>query len=296
MTSALVGVTLPQFTDDAGRFFDGVRRAEDAGLDSVWVFDHLWPLSGDKQRPILEAWTALAAVAARTERMSIGTLVTRSSLRHPALLAKMAATVGAIAEGRLIVAIGSGDRLNRVENESFGIPFLERDRRVPQLASTVELVRRYLTQEEVAQRDDFVAVDGLPASPRSSSRPAVWVGGLADEVLEIAARKADGWNAWGSTPQQFARDAATVAGLAGDRAVELSWAGQVILGSSDEDAREQLGSRDPKHYLVGAPVTVAERLRAYVDAGARHLIVAFPAAGDPGSYERLASEVVPQLT
>jgi alkanesulfonate monooxygenase SsuD/methylene tetrahydromethanopterin reductase-like flavin-dependent oxidoreductase (luciferase family) len=104
-----LGVTLPQFTGDAELFLDGARRAEHLGLDSVWVFDHLWPL-GAKRRPILEGWTALASVASATERIGIGTMVTRSSLRNPAVLAAMAATVGALAPGRLTVGLGCGVR------------------------------------------------------------------------------------------------------------------------------------------------------------------------------------------
>lgn len=295
MTSALLGVTLPQFTEDGSRLLDGARRAEAAGLDSVWVFDHLWPLSGERERPIIEAWTAIASVAAATERIRLGTLVTRASLRHPVLLAKMAATVGAIAPGRLIVGIGSGDHLNRAENESFGLPFLERDERVPHLASTVEIVKAFLTTSEVTARGRFATIEGLPASPRPRPRPALWVGGRADEVLAVAARHADGWNAWGSTPAQFARDAGTIAEMSDGRPVELSWAGQVVLAETDGDAHRKLGSRDPADYLVGSPVSVAERLRAYVDAGARHLIVALPNAADPHGYELLATAVRPEL-
>ena len=102
---------------------DGAHRAREAGLDSVFVFDHLWPLTGGKERPIFESWTTLAHIAAVTDTMDIGTLVTRSSLRHPAVLAKMAATVASIAPGRLIVAIGSGDEMSRPENEAYGIPY-----------------------------------------------------------------------------------------------------------------------------------------------------------------------------
>lgn len=206
----LVGATLPQFTDDRKRFTDGVRRAQEAGLDSLWVFDHLWPLSGSKERPILEAWTALAWVAERTEDVSVGTLVTRSSLRNPRVLAQMAASVADIAGDRLIVGIGSGDDKSRPENEAFGLPYWAGDERIEQLEETVALVREHL--------------------PEGAK---LWVGGRSDDALAIAARYGDGWNGWGGSPESFARDAAGVAEYAAGRPIEPTWGGVVEAGDPD---------------------------------------------------------------
>ena len=295
MTEILLGSTLPQFTGDPDPFVEGARRAEEVGLDSVWVFDHIWPLTGGKTRSILEAWTALSYVAAETTRIRIGTLVTRSSLRHPAVLAKMVATVADIAPGRLTVAIGSGDEANRAENESYGIPYYSGDARIPQLRSTVELMTRYLTQSSVDVENEFVQIEGLPPSPRPDERPLVWVGGRGDDVLEVAALHADGWNGWGGTPRRFRQDASNVVELAEDKAIEISWAGQVVLGRDRHDAAERLGDRDPKRFVVGGPSEVAAALSPFVEAGARHLICTFPVPDAEGTYEILASEVKPAL-
>jgi alkanesulfonate monooxygenase SsuD/methylene tetrahydromethanopterin reductase-like flavin-dependent oxidoreductase (luciferase family) len=295
VSEILLGATLPQFTEDPGPFVEGAQRAEDSGLDSIWVFDHIWPLTGGRRRSILEAWTALAYVAAETKRIHIGTLVTRSSLRHPALLAKMIATVAEIAPGRLTVAIGSGDEANRAENESYGIPYFSGDARVPQLRSTVEVVTRYLTQGRVEVTDRFVQIDALPPSPRPPERPMVWVGGRGDDVLEVAAEHADGWNGWGGTPRRFRQDASNLVELAGGRAIEISWAGQVVLGRDRDEAVERLGDRDPRRFVVGGPGEVAAALSSFVEAGARHLICTFPRPSLPGTYESLATEVRPAL-
>lgn len=206
----LIGATLPQFTDDRQRFVDGVHRAQEAGLDSVWVFDHLWPLSGSKDRPIIESWTALAWVAEETDDVSVGTLVTRSSLRNPRVLAQMAATVADIAADRLIVGIGSGDDKSRAENEAFGLPYWSGDERLEQLEETVALVREH-----------------LPSGAK------LWVGGRSDDAIEIAVRHADGWNGWGGSPAAFARDAAGVAEYAAGRPVETTWGGVVKAGDPD---------------------------------------------------------------
>jgi len=214
-----LGVTLPQFTDDAQRFIDGALRAEASGLDSVWVFDHLWPLSGSKERPVLEAWTSLAWVAARTDAVAIGTLVTRSSLRNVAVLTHMARTVAAIAPGRLIIGIGSGDGSSRAENEAFGIPYWAGAERLEQFEATVVKLRDALADEGVR----------------------IWVAGRSDDALDLAGRCGDAWNGWGGTATTYARDAATVLEYAGDRAVELTWGG-VLKDQSVEEAGAQLSA------------------------------------------------------
>ncbi|MGH2788122.1 MAG: LLM class flavin-dependent oxidoreductase [Actinomycetota bacterium] len=285
MSELKFGVTLPQFSADPDVFWDGVRRAEAADLDSIWLFDHLWPLSGGKNRPILESWTTLAQIAARTERVAVGTLVTRSALRHPALLARMAATASLVAGGRLIIAIGSGDAKSREENDAFGIPYFGPDDRVDQLAGTVDIVRRHLEGVRFEHRDRFAAVAELPASP--GRRCPVWVGGRSAGALEVAGRLADGWNSWASTSAQFGRDAATVIDAAGGRGVELSWGGIVIIGRTDDDAAAKAAGRGEGR-LVGGPATVSSRLDELIDAGARHLIATLPDAGIPGSYELFA--------
>ena len=290
MPDVLVGSTLPQFTDDRERFIEGVRRAESSGLDSIWVFDHLWPLTGPKERPVLECWTTLAWIAAATESIKIGTLVTRSSLRHPALLAKMAATVADIAPGRLIVAIGSGDDQSRAENEAFGIPYWEGEERVRQLTSTVEVMVDFFQWGRVSRSDDFVTIADLPASPRPPA-PTVWVGGRSDDVIDVAARRADGWNGWGGTVDRFTQDAQRVLDLAGDRALELSWAGLGMLAGSDAEARDLLGDRSPNAWIWGGPERVAERVRRFVDAGARHVVLTFPDPWREGTYELLGGRV-----
>jgi alkanesulfonate monooxygenase SsuD/methylene tetrahydromethanopterin reductase-like flavin-dependent oxidoreductase (luciferase family) len=290
-----IGVSLPQFTADPDSFVDGVARARDAGLDSMWLFDHLWPLSGGKDRPVLEAWSALSWLAASTAGVEIGTLVTRSSLRRPAVLGKMAATVGAIAPGRSIVAIGSGDAMSKPENDAFGIPYYADEERVGQLASTVRVVREYLTAPTVDVDDDFVSISGLPASPRPAPPPRVWIGGRGEDLLRFAGESADGWNAWGGTPETFARDAGAVVRAGGDRAIELSWGGQMIVAGTTAAAERLLGDRNPAHFVVGDPDAVTARLLQFAEAGARHLIVALPNASDPEPYELLGRHVAPAL-
>jgi alkanesulfonate monooxygenase SsuD/methylene tetrahydromethanopterin reductase-like flavin-dependent oxidoreductase (luciferase family) len=287
-----IGVTLPQFTDDPDRFTSGAEQARSLGFDSVWVFDHLWPLGGVRERPILECWTALAYVAAAVPDVELGTLVTRSSLRNPALLAKMAATLGAVAPGRVIVGLGSGDALNRDENRAFGAPFFSGADRIGQLVSTLEVLQRYLKTDHAELHDRFVDVS-IPSSPLSSDPVRVWLGGRSVEVLEVAGRVADGWNGWGANLDGFAEDASKAKAVSGTRAFEISWAGQVVLAATDELAAERLGDRDPARFVTGGPSTVRRQLARAIEAGATHLVVALPDAGKRGAYEDLAEALDP---
>jgi alkanesulfonate monooxygenase SsuD/methylene tetrahydromethanopterin reductase-like flavin-dependent oxidoreductase (luciferase family) len=284
-----LGVTLPQFTGDPGRLVDGARRAEDCGLDSVWLFDHLWPLTGGKERPMFECWTSLAYIAAATERVTVGTLVSRSSMRNPAVLAKIAATANEIARGRIIVAIGSGDELSRPENDSVGLPYYAGGERVAQLTSTVEIVRSFLAGDEVSHTGGFEHVRGLVPSPRSGSPPPVWVAGRSRAILTAAGRLADGWNGWGGTPEEFARDARRVIAHAGGRRIELTWAGLVLLAGTRAEAAAKLGRRPASRYIIGGPDEIRARLASFVDAGAGHLIATFPDPWAGGNFEALAA-------
>jgi alkanesulfonate monooxygenase SsuD/methylene tetrahydromethanopterin reductase-like flavin-dependent oxidoreductase (luciferase family) len=291
--SLRIGVTLPQFTGDAGTFVSGARRAVALGFDSLWVFDHLWPLGGARDRPILESWSAVGYLAESTEDVAIGTLVTRASLRRPVLLAKAAATVAAIAPGRLIIGLGGGDDMNKDENEAFGAPYYAGAERMEQLGATVTLLQRFLRGGSVTLDDRLAAVADLHASPTVTEAPPVWLGGRSAKLLELAGRVADGWNGWGANLDRFVDDAATMRALAGERPFEISWAGQVMLGVDDADARTKLGARDAAQYVIGGPQTVRAELDRAIAAGATHLIVALPAAGEPGAYEALAEAVAP---
>lgn len=285
-----LGVTLPQFTADPARVVESAVRAEEVGLDSVWLFDHLWPLSGGKDRPILEQWSTLAYVAAATKRITVGTLVTRSSVRHPALLAKMVATVATIAPGRLVLTLGSGDSLSRAENEAFGIPYFEGDDRTRQLASTVSLLRAFLRGETVTAVDDFIAVEALPASPQVEAPPRIWMGGNSDAVRAAAVATADGWNSWGTEAAWF-RERARPLAAAG---LELAWGGIGVLDTDDARGGSVVGTDLPQRHVWGPPERFASMLQEVAAAGAGHLIVTFPKASAE-TFEALATEVRPLL-
>ena len=139
------GTTVVRHQDGAaGRDLRGDRavwRDADAieSIEHAWLFDHFAPINGHLDGPCLEGWTALAALAAETKRLRIGLMVTGNTYRHPAVLAKIAATVDVISNGRLDLGIGAG--WNVYEHESMGIPLYAPGERIRRLGEACEIIR-----------------------------------------------------------------------------------------------------------------------------------------------------------
>lgn len=254
------GLALPSFVDDVEVPLAVARAAEAAGLDGVFAYDHLFRESRRGRRPAQEPFTLLGAVAAETERVAVGTLVARSTLRPPATLRLAFDTLQRVSGGRVIAGLGSGDRASAVENEEFGLRFGTMADRVESLHAAARALHGR----------------GFP----------VWIGGATPPVRELAV-VADGWNRWGGTPEQFTRMAAEVRALAPDAV--LSWSGLVVLAATDADAdakAERLGA--PPEAVTGGPALVARKLAAYVGAGARWLVVGPVDSSDPANAPLLA--------
>jgi alkanesulfonate monooxygenase SsuD/methylene tetrahydromethanopterin reductase-like flavin-dependent oxidoreductase (luciferase family) len=275
-----LGVTLPQFSAEAGPALEACRDARRLGFGGVFVFDHMWPL-GAPTRPALEGWTLLAALAAEVGRqevdggLRVGTMVTRAGIRAPALVARMAATVGEVAGAPPIVGVGRGDLANRDENLAFGLPFGS------------------IAERAAAVEDTVAALRGPQAG---SPRPEVWVGGVGPGARELAGRLADAWNAWALDPDELAAglaDARAAAERAGrdPASVAATWGGQVLVAPDRADAQVRLERFSPgrppaelARVVTGDPDSVLERLRALGDAGASWCVLAL--VGGPGAEAR----------
>jgi alkanesulfonate monooxygenase SsuD/methylene tetrahydromethanopterin reductase-like flavin-dependent oxidoreductase (luciferase family) len=189
-------MTLPSFVDDPEVPIAIARAAEDAELDGIFVYDHLWRGDPPDRRPALECFALLGALAAETRHVRLGSLVARATLRPPATLANSFATVQRVSGGRLIAGIGAGDSQSRAENEAFGLAF----------GSMVDRVNALHDAVRAATKHDY----------------PVWVGGRAAPVRQIVA-VANGWNSWGTEPDVFAREATLVREVAPH--AELTWGG-----------------------------------------------------------------------
>lgn len=193
MTKAHFGVTLPQIKRPWVATKEAAENFESLGYDSLWVCDHLYgPQS--KQLPILEAWSTLAAVAARTERVELGTLVTPAGMRNPAQLAKTIASIDNIAGGRVIAGLGAG--WMQSEFEDFGVPFLDVPARLRQLRETIDLcVSVWRDNQPFTFKGEFVDVSDLVCEPPPPRRVPILIGGAGEKVtLRLVAEKGDMWN------------------------------------------------------------------------------------------------------
>ena len=193
MAKVHFGVMVPQIS----RTWDETRAAatefEAMGYDSLWVNDHLYGPQ-TPSTPMLEAWSLIAALAAVTERVELGTLVTPAGMRNPAHLGKVVATIDNVAGGRVIVGLGAGWMPR--EFTDFDMPFLATGERLGQLRETVELLKRMWGDEEsVTFEGKYVRATDLVTEPKPPRTPPVLIGGSGQRVtLKIVAGEADIWN------------------------------------------------------------------------------------------------------
>jgi len=187
------GVYLPQVAFSFEEIRSRVVACEAAGLDSVWFMDHLHP-PGMPGIPSFEAWTLASALAPLTSRIRLGHLVLANSFRHPAVLAKMAATLDVISGGRLELGIGSGSYAP--EHEMYGLPYEGAGVRTRKLGEALEVVSRLFAEDRATFAGEFYRLVDAVNLPKPIQRPSppIWVGGAADATLRLAARYADGWN------------------------------------------------------------------------------------------------------
>jgi alkanesulfonate monooxygenase SsuD/methylene tetrahydromethanopterin reductase-like flavin-dependent oxidoreductase (luciferase family) len=170
-------------------------------IEHAWLFDHLKPIGGDPNGPIFEGWTLLAALAAQTQRVRLGLLVTSNRFRPPAMLAKIATTVDVVSGGRLDFGIGAGSRpslpMARREYDAHGLPYLNATDAVGSLAEACTVIRRLWTEPEPFDfHGSYVDLTGAFGNPKpvQRPRPPIMIGGRSKAVLRIVAEHADLWN------------------------------------------------------------------------------------------------------
>lgn len=296
-----LGLILPMFSGDPAKVIAAAESTEALGFDGVFAFDHFFPPGATPDRPALEAFTTLGAVAARTQRVALGTLVTRAILRPAGLIAKMFSTLDFMSGGRAILGLGTGDPIDRPEHRAFGFPDLTVSERRAHLAETVTALKA-LFEGEPFPGGSFVApMEGpLLPPPTRPGGPPIWLGAQSEQVVRLAGRLGDGWNGWALPPHEFRRKAEILReeGTRAGRDPEATWAGIVLVGEDEDEAARLLAERERKGMSdgvawSGGPEGFTDYLLELADAGASWAIMVL--AGPPGRRELLAEKVLPAL-
>jgi alkanesulfonate monooxygenase SsuD/methylene tetrahydromethanopterin reductase-like flavin-dependent oxidoreductase (luciferase family) len=256
------------------RFSDLLAMAQLAGqigLDAFWFPDHLiFRFPNRPEAGALEAFTYMAALAARTSRIKIGPLVACTSFRNPALLAKMADSMDEISDGRFMLGLGAG--WHEPEYVAFGYPF---DHLYSRFAEALQIIVPLLREGHVDFAGQYYAARDCVLRPRGPSRngPPIWIGARQTKMLELVARYADAWNtAWHVEPEPVRQGweamTATCAKVGRDPASLALTAGVLVhLYGPGEPVKEN------ERTITGTVEQVAETLRGFAEVGVRHLVV-----------------------
>jgi alkanesulfonate monooxygenase SsuD/methylene tetrahydromethanopterin reductase-like flavin-dependent oxidoreductase (luciferase family) len=298
-----VGALLWPQTEGWPALRDAALRADKAGLDSLWTWDHLMAIVGPWEKPILEGWTTLAALAVLTERPTLGLMVGANTFRNPGLTAKLATTLDHLSGGRAVLGIG-GAWFEREHDaygfETWGSGFGER---LDRLDESVMLLRRLLDGERIADHAGrFYRMHDALVEPRPvQKRLPILIGGSGPKkTLRTTARYADAWNAGGSLEGLRAKDAILRERCAevGRNPDEIERTTSVWMAIRDDpaEARRVLAANaaangdtlaDDDVAYVGPPEKIADELRPIVELGFRHVIVDTMAPYDAETLERL---------
>lgn len=248
-------------------------QAEEVGLDSIWVYDHLlYRFPDDMTLGVWEGWSTLAALAGVTERVELGTLVVAALWRNPALLAKMAVTVDEISNGRLILGLGTG--FHQPEFDAFGYPF---DHRVSRFEEAMEIITSLCREGRVDFHGHHVSAPDCELRPRGPrpGGPPILIASRSPRMLRLTAKYADAWNtAWFGPVADIAEHRAALEVACAEvgrdpKTIDVTVGVHVY---SPMPGMTSDGEIDAANTLTGSAQDVAAGLRAYEEAGVSHVI------------------------
>jgi len=280
-------------------------ECERLGYHSLWLDDHLM----FKDSSIFECWTTLSALSSITRTVRLGTMATCNSFRHPALLAKMAATIDNISKGRLELGIGSG--IQQAEHVSYGLPFPKPSDRTSRLDESVEILKKMWTQEKTSYAGKHYRIDEAFCEPKPIQKPhppITIAGGGEKLTLKVTAQHADRYD-WGYLPslEQYKHKMAVLQkyckaiGRDCEEIEKSCWpGGQVFIASQRRELEKKLSQRKPRNIslgdfaktnLAGTPEQCLSSIQQYVDLGVTFFMLFF---GDLPSTDglRLFAETI----
>jgi len=274
------------------------ERVESLGLDSLWRSDHFFSLMGNPERPALECWTSLTALALRTQRIRFGPLVSPMTFRHPALLARMAAAVDGLSDGRLVLGVGAG--WNEAEHAAYGIALPPLKERFDRLEEGIAVIKALWTGGPVDLDGRYYPLRGASAFPRPVQQPAppLLIGGDGEvRLLRIVAEHADEWNSHAPGPEGYRAKRARLEEHCREvgrdpNSIHRSWMGGILIARDPSEVAEKgrwfhsfigsLAGVSPsavpemlrqRHWLVGTPDQVDAQLADWSAAGVERVML-----------------------
>ena len=267
----------PQPTQSFAAVKGLAQHVEQSGWDGLWLADHFMPNEDNTSAPWPEAWTTLAAIGATIPRLRLGTLVTGNTYRHPAVLAKMAATVDHISGGRVVLGLGSGWQEN--EHEKYGIPFYTVANRLERLEEACQVIKALFSESSANFDGKFYQLKDAPLEPKPIQQPLpLLIGGGGEKVtLRITAQYADEWNVWG-TPKTLRHKMSILDAhcekLGRDPKEIHRTAVALLILTDDEKLAAKMNSSDGSPPRIAGSVAQLQAIIAdYKDSGVDELIV-----------------------
>jgi alkanesulfonate monooxygenase SsuD/methylene tetrahydromethanopterin reductase-like flavin-dependent oxidoreductase (luciferase family) len=287
------GAFLPQLRMSFDTVLERTLAAEAAGFDSVWLMDHL-AAPAAPEWDTFEGWTLAAGLATRTNRIRLGHLVTCDPFRHPAVLAKMAATLDALSNGRLELGLGWGSV--DAELRAFGIDAGPADERAARLRETLEILPRMFSGEPFDYAGEHYRLEGARGRPVPvQDRIPLHIGGAGPKLTMPLVREfADWWNC----PSYAAGRLAELRPLAGSARVSVQHPVGLAAGAADREEAREIAIRRFGSWggvVTGTPAEVADALVADVAIGARGFVLQFHDFGTDGTLKRFMDEVAPAV-
>lgn len=261
------------------------RHAEDLGFDWVSIWDHLHPAVRPSDSGSLDSVVCHTALALATDRVRVGSLVYSVGFRHPAILARAAATIDHLSDGRAELGLGAG--WHREEYDAFGFPFEAPAVRLRRLQEAVDVVRLLWTSETVDYAGEFYHLKGARGGVRPIQKnPRIWVGASGEKLgLSVVAAVNDGWNCSSVSPEELARKHAIVM----DRATDPDAIVTAVNVGFDPNTEGSGGT------LSGSAEHMIDTVGRYVDAGANRIVLRVVAPFKPDDLELFAREVMPRF-
>ena len=306
-----IGIHAGQQYTDYPSYRELFLLAEALGLDWASVFDHFMPIQTDPSGPCLEGYSLLAALAEATERLRLGVIVTSVTYRHPAVVAKMAATIDHISNGRVEIGLGAG--FYELEHRQYGIALPPIAERSEMLAETAQVLRSLWKEKHSNFSGDHYQLSEAMCEPKPLQHEGIplWIGGAGEKrTLPVVGRYADGWNTFLVEESLYrsklgiVSDAARQAGRDPED-IRNAVIFRAILGATEAEARDNLAARAARtgvsveqlsqSEFVGTPEACVERLAPYLRLGVADFLMLARPPVDPLMLQLLGNEVAPAL-